>query len=104
MAIESAKISSNTTYTYKCAQDQDQQLVHKCINKTNNNTIGLQKHKTLIVSTLGCKSAQNQQYEHLPIKTHKNNSTPLGCKCTQKKQLQMKRIKLRKQRTRKQKK
>lgn len=63
MAIENANISSNTTYTYKCTQDQHQQLVQKCINKINNNTIGLQKHKTLIVATLGCKSAQNEHHQ-----------------------------------------
>jgi hypothetical protein len=80
------------------AQDQHQQLVYKCINKINNNTIGLQIHKTLIVTTFGCKSAQNEQYGHLLIKPQKKNNTPLGCKCTQKQQLQMKRNKLRKQR------
>lgn len=63
MAIENAKVSSNTTYTYKCAQDQHQQFAQKCINKINNNTIGLQKHKSLIVATFGCKSAQNEHHQ-----------------------------------------
>jgi Tfp pilus assembly protein PilN len=38
-------------------------LAQKCINKINNNIIGLQKHKSLIVATFGSKSAQNEHHQ-----------------------------------------
>jgi hypothetical protein len=40
-------------------------------------TLAYRKHTKSIVTTFGCRSAQNQQHECLVAKTHKNNSNTI---------------------------